>query len=61
VCRSLPPALRVSVSPLEKADAQTSRPRVSDVPDADSQLAEPGDNLRPGTDAQRRHISIMSG
>jgi hypothetical protein len=47
MCRSLPPTLRISVSPLEKSDAQIQMARVGFVPTTDPRSMEVRDNLRP--------------
>jgi hypothetical protein len=52
VCRLLPPTHRVSVSPMEIADARIQLARGREVPKEDPQLAELGGNLRPGADTQ---------
>jgi transposase len=44
--RFQPPAMNFSVSPLEKSAAQTSRPRVSNVPESDPRSMEVRDDLR---------------
>jgi hypothetical protein len=54
VCRSLPPALHVSVSLLEKADAQIPLASVSDVPETDTDDLKASDDFRPRPDA---HLS----
>jgi hypothetical protein len=51
--RSLPPTLSVSVSLMEKVDAQTSRPRVSDFPEMDTKTRTLGSPDRLITDMWR--------
>jgi hypothetical protein len=47
VCRLLPPTLRISVSPLEKTDAQIQVARVGFVPTRDTGGFNVGFNFRP--------------
>jgi hypothetical protein len=52
MCRSLPPTMQFSVSPLEKTDAQIHYVSGRVVPTAGTDGLNASDNLRPGADAQ---------
>jgi hypothetical protein len=53
VCRLLPPTHRVSVSPMEIADAQIQVARVGFVPGGDPASMKVGGNFRLISDAQK--------
>ena len=46
MCRSRPPTIQITVSPLEKTDAQILLARVSYVPTADTRHMKAGGNLQ---------------
>jgi hypothetical protein len=55
MCRSLPPAMLFSVSPIEKADAQIPFTRGREVPETDAQPVVIF-HAKPDTDTHREKI-----